>query len=150
MSSGQRVSDCVRILTAPGGLPGFWMVARDAQANLLPHLESPVWLSRRRHKGEKKKSRQWAAIRRVSRRITEVTTEGNMNIDVTRRDIRGGTMTSGRLLECNGLKMTTRGQKKCHTKSTLTTKLYAFILKMSVISEGVGGGGNPIFYIYIL
>lgn len=48
-------------------------------------------------------------------------------------------MTSGRLLECKGLKMTTRGQKKCHTKSTLTMKLYTFIVKMSAISEGVGG-----------
>lgn len=84
-------SDCVRILTAPGGLPGFWMVARDAQANLLPHFESPVWLSRQRHeegRGGRKKSRQWAAIRRVSRRITEVMTEGNMKNDATLRQQR--------------------------------------------------------------
>lgn len=31
-------------LTAPGGLPGFWVVARDAQADLLPNFKPPVWL----------------------------------------------------------------------------------------------------------
>lgn len=35
---------CLRTLTAPRGLPGFWMVARDAQTNLLPDFESSIWL----------------------------------------------------------------------------------------------------------
>lgn len=32
------------ILTAPRGLPGFWMVSRDAQADFLPYFESSIWL----------------------------------------------------------------------------------------------------------
>lgn len=69
-----------------------------------------------------------------------MTTEANINDDETPPHITGGTMTSARLLECNASKMTTRGQKKRRTKSSLTMELCMLIFKMSVISEGVGGG----------
>lgn len=61
---------CV-VLTAPRGLPGFWMVARDAQTNLLPNFESSIWLGRKKKEVEES---MWVEINEQKHKLSKVVT----------------------------------------------------------------------------